>query len=281
VNPNQTLDAFMQALGIDVDANFAQRRVVRAATTRSQVSRQDRIVERHAIGVRAGAFWQVLDSPTGAATSILADPFSADAAGTAVIFSLPNGLFGFALANANRTLVDESDVLFDPLQNDFVARTAVSCSRCHAQGILPVLDEVREFVAVNPQSFDPNDVETIRALYPTQPEFQRIVSDDSSRYLESLARAGVPESTEDPVSEVFLRFDDDLAVAQIAGALGVSQALLLNSLAGLDPVLRGLETSTIDRDDFDALYLESLCNLQSASQNQPDPDLCEAGRVAF
>jgi len=30
----------------------------------------------------------------------------------------------------------------------------------------------------------------------------------------------------------------------------------------------------IDRDDFPALYAESLCILHQPSENQPDPDLC-------
>src|SRR5690606_21879939 len=133
---------------------------LRAGTTRSAISRQDRVVERHEIEVRRGAFWQSFDFAAGAGGgSIFADPFGFNQGGTEAIFSLPNGMLGFIIADENDNIVGESNILLDTFQNDFVARTSVSCSNCHAQGYNPVEDEVGPFVRENRFRFDRDDFE--------------------------------------------------------------------------------------------------------------------------
>jgi len=159
----------------------------------------------------------------------------------------------------------------------------VSCSGCHAQGFNETVDEVRDFAESNRLRFDGEELESIREIYVEIEDFAGIVEDDSESFQRSLGRAGIPIEGADPVSQVFLRFDGDVDIRRAAGDLGLNAELLDNDLRELNPVLqvlrRGsgldvLRPPTLDRDDFEALYLESLCILLGASDNQPDPVLC-------
>jgi hypothetical protein len=283
VDINDTLDDFiLDELGIDVDANFDQELVIRAGTTQSVISRQDRVVERHDIEVRAGAFWQSFDFDANEQNeSIFDDPFGFAEGGSEAIFQLPNGLLAYVIADEDRNIVEESDILFDTLQNDFVARTSVSCSGCHAAGLQPVTDEVGPFVDRNRFNFNNADFEAVQDLYVPAAEFAQVVEDDSFVYRQALSKAGVPTDVSDPVSDVFLSFDRDVNLARAAGDLGIRPDLLDRELNRLDPALGVLDQSTIDRDDFTDLYVASLCQLQGFSSNQPDLDICDDAIAAL
>jgi mono/diheme cytochrome c family protein len=283
VDVDQTLDEFvLDQLGIDEEDNLDQDELIRAGTTASILSRQDTLVQRQDIEVRFGAFWERFDFDANEDNeSIFEDVFDFQEGGSQAIFSLPNGLLGYIIADEDRNIVEESDILFDTLQNDFVVRTAVSCSGCHAQGFLPVVDQVRDFVERNRRDFDADDYEAVQEVYPSAAEFSAQVEDDSEVYRGALSRAGVPTDVSDPVSDVFLRFDRDVTLEVAAGDLGVRPDDLERELNILDPALGVLESFTIDRDDFTELYTASLCVMQSFSQNQPDLDLCDDAIAAL
>jgi mono/diheme cytochrome c family protein len=280
VDVNNSLDDFiLDDLGIDVVENLDQEDLIRAGTTVSAISRQDRVVERHDIEVRQGAFWQSFDFDADEANeSIFEDPFGFAEGGSEAIFSLPNGLLGYIIADENREIVEESNILFDTLQNDFVARTSVSCSGCHAAGLQPVTDQVREVVEANPFNFNADDFEAVRDVYPRPNEFNAVVEDDSEVYQRSLQRAGVPVNAADPMSGVFLRFDRDMTGRDIAGDVGLSAETFDQNIARFDPIIqtvRGLDSGrSLDRDDFTALFLATICQAQTFSENQPELDAC-------
>lgn len=273
VDVDDTLDDFiLNDLGIDVDDNLDQEELIRAGTTKSIISRQDRVAERHDIEVRQGAFWQSFDFDADDANeSIFDDPFGFAEGGREAIFTLPNGFLGYIIADADDNIVEESDILFDTSQNDFVARTSVSCSGCHAQGFLPMIDEVRSVVEANRFNFNADDFEAVQDVYPRPEEFSAVIDDDSDDFQRSLSAAGVPTNIADPMSGVFLTFDLDMDIANVAGDLGVSVELLEGNIALLDPALQIVRDgrTTIDRDDFTDIYLASLCVMQTFSQNQP------------
>lgn len=278
VDVGQPLASFVSdALGIDVEDNIAGGDAVRAGTTRSAISRQDRVVERHEIEVRFGAYWQSFDfAADDAGQSIFTDPFGFNQGGTEAIFSLPNGMLGFIIADEDDNIVGESNILLDTFQNDFVARTAVSCSNCHAQGYNPVVDEVRPFVSRNRFIFGRDDFQAVNELYLEPADFADVIAEDSSYFLRSLERAGLPTTGADPVAGTFRRFNLDLDLAGAAGELGVTPEELQRNLNLLDPSLGVLRELTIDRDDFTAVFEESLCIMQFVANNQPDPDRCDA-----
>lgn len=279
VDVNQTLpDFILNNLLIDVAANLADEDQIRAGTTKSRISRQDRVLQRDEINARQGVLWQSFDfEADGQNESIFEDPFGFAAGGTEAIFTLPNGMFGFIIADAVGNIVEDSNILVDFSQNNFRAVTMVSCSNCHAQGLIPVVDEVREIALANARvsGLNRDEVEQLEAVYPSAQEFARTVEADSTQfYKAALTKATVPLAGGDPISNVFLRFDQKVTLATAAGDLGVSPQELDDNLNLLDPVLGVLSRGVIDRDDFAAVYVNSLCILSIVNENQPDPQAC-------
>ncbi len=281
VDVNEPLGTFISSLGIDVDENIAEEEAIRAGTTKSRISRQDRLVERHDIGIRGGAYWQSFDFDDNANDSIFEDPFGFTPGGTEAIFTLPNGMLGYIIADANDNIVEDSDILLDTSQNNFRAVTAVSCSNCHATGFIPVVDEVRDIAVRNAREIGLNrdELEQLEAIYVSPDVFARQVKSDSETfYQRALSQAELPIQGGDPVANVFLRFDQDLELRDVAGDLGVTPEDLEDNLAILNPVLAVLDSpnGSIDRDDFTDVFVESLCEMTSNLENTPDPAICDA-----
>jgi hypothetical protein len=266
-------------LGIDVEDNIANEDAIRAGTTRSRISRQDRVVERHDIGLRGGVYWQSFDFADDAANdNIFQDPFGFSPGGTEAIFTLPNGMLAFLIADENDNLVEDSDILLDTNQNNFRAITSVSCSNCHANGFIPVVDEVAAVSLRNARSIglSRDEIEQLEAIYVSPQVFAETVKEDSDGfYKRALEQAGLPTTGGDAVSNVFLRFDADIRLEDAAGDLGVTPQDLSDNLNLLDPVLTVLRRGTISRDDFTALYISSLCELNFTQENRPDQAVCD------
>jgi len=280
VNVQDTLDNFiLNDLQIDVDQNLIDEDQVRAGTTRSRISRQDRMVQRDEIEVRQGVLWQSFDfEDDDANQSLFEDPFGFAEGGTEAIFTLANGMLGFVIADENSAIVEDSDILLDTNQNNFRAVTSISCSNCHSGGLIPVVDEVREIALENARvsQLDADEVEQLENVFPEAQEFARIVEGDSTNFFKrALADAQVPAEGSDPVSTVFFRFDQDIVIADAAGDLGLTADDLDNNLNLLEPELGVLRNSTLDRDDFTQFYVASLCVLQNVGDNAPDPALCD------
>jgi mono/diheme cytochrome c family protein len=281
VDVQQTLDDFIiNELEIDVNQNLIDEEQVRAGTTRSRISRQDRVIQRDEIGNRQGVLWQAFDfEDVDGNDSIFENVFDFAEGGTEAIFTLENGLFGFIIADADGNIVEDSDILLDTNQNNFRAVTAVSCSNCHAQGLIPVVDEVREIALANARTIGLNadEVEQLRNVYPTAAEFARIVEGDTQQFYQSaLTRARVPTEGIDPMSAVFFRFDQRMSLEDAAGDLGLRPEELDDDLNLLNPALQVLSQGTVDRDDFTQFYVDSLCILQVVGENNVDPVLCDA-----
>jgi len=280
VDVTQTLDNFIAVdLAIDVNQNLIDEDQVRAGTTKSRISRQDRVVQRDDIEIRQGVLWQSFDFNDDQNESIFDDPFGFAEGGTEAIFTLPNGMLGYIIADADSNIVEDSDILLDTNQNNFRAITSVSCSNCHAQGLIPVVDEVREIALANARTSGlvADEVEQLRAVYPPASEFAQIVEDDSTQfYKRALSQATVDLQGGDPLSSVFFRFDQDMTLADAAGDLGLLPSELKDNLDLLNPALGVLDQNTLDRDDFTQFYVDSLCVLQVVGDNAPNADLCAA-----
>lgn len=284
VDVNQTLDAFvLDTLGIDVQANIDNEDVVRAGTTKSRISRQDRLIEGHEIEERAGVYYQSFDFNDVQNESIFQNPFGFNEGGREAIFTLPNGMLAYLIADADGNLVQDSDILLDTSQNNFRAVTSVSCSSCHAAGLIPVIDEVRTVVESNARNLvqdgtlNQDQLEQLRAIYLEPEAFKRQIEEQSNTfYLNALRQADLPLNGPEPISTTFSRFDRDMNLKVAAGDLGLSADELDRELALLDPVLGVLRDGTIDRDDFTAQYVESLCILNNVNRNRPEQAVCDA-----
>jgi len=286
IDINQPLGTFISdGLGINVQEDIDNDEAIRAGTTKSIISRQDRLVERHDIQIRNGAFWQSFDFDDNANDSIFEDPFGFTAGGSEAIFTLPNGMLAYIIADENDAIVEDSNILFDTSQDNHRAITAVSCSGCHATGFIPVVDEVGPIARANALQIglDRNEVEQLESLYVKPDAFERQVKLDSEGfYQRALQSAELPIQGGDPVSQVFLRFDDDMRLQDAAGDLGLTPDELADTIDLLDPVLSVLKPSrtrpeggTLDRDDFTAQFVGALCILQDSSENTPDPAICD------
>lgn len=285
VDPSQSLAEFVaNELGIDVRENLEAEDAMRAGTTRSRISRQDRVVERHDLGVRSGVFWQSFDFADESNESIFEDPFGFSPGGTEAIFTLPNGMLGFIIADENDNIVEDSDILLDTSQNNFRAVTAVSCSNCHAGGFIPVVDEVAAVARANARSIGltRKQIDQLESIYVSPERFARQVREDSEAFYErALQLAELPVQGGDPVAKLFLRFDADLRLADAAGDLGLTPAELENNLVLLDPVFTVLRRGTLDRDDFTNLFQASLCTLSVSLENRPDPSVCGGALIGL
>lgn len=283
VDVTQTLDTFiLENLGIDIEANLANEDLIRAGTTRSTISRQDRLIERHDIEARSGVFYQSFDFADQIGNdSIFQNPFGFNEGEREAIFTLPNGMLGYLTADANGNLLEESDILLDTSQNNFRALTGVSCGGCHISGFIPVVDEVRDVVVRNARALirggtlDNEQLELLEEVYLPPDAFARQVEDDStSFYRTALQRAALPLRGDDPISSVAIRFGLDMKLADAAGDLGVSADELDDTLLLLDPALGILRDSTLDRDDFTAVYVVSLCEMSNVLSNRPEEAVC-------
>ncbi len=274
-----SLDALLADLQVDVQRDIERGTAARAGTTRSGISRQDRLVQRHEIGLGGErALWQSFELAEGSGGSVLLDPLVFEIGESEVLFSLANGMQAYAIFDGEGRLALQSDLLFDTLQDDFQLRAGISCMGCHSLGPLQVLDEVRGYAESTPLSFDAQELEVIRELYLPEAAMQEILERDRSVYLRALGRAGVPTDALDPISSVQQRFSRDATLAEVAAELAVPQAVLRDNLGRLDPALGRLSQVSIDRDELTELFLPSLCVMQISSRNRPDDGVCEALR---
>ena len=102
------------------------------------------------------------------------------AAGEA-IFNLPNGLQGYLLVNANDVRQNKGNnaIVSDPKRPDRAVEAGVSCISCHAGGINPKDDQIRDHVAKNAKSFPRKDVDLIRTLYAPKEKMRALMDEDS------------------------------------------------------------------------------------------------------
>jgi hypothetical protein len=267
-------DELLEQLGIDEEDQEERGIVIKAGTSRSRLSRQDTVAERLEPGIFQGYYWARydIDQATGG-ESIFADPFGFQQDSIAAVFSLPNGLNGYALFDAAGVRQVDTGVILDQVQRDGRVRNSVSCSQCHAAGINPITDEIRAYAAANSRDFDADTLEEIQDAFAEQPAIDDIIRLDSERYLSALSRAGLDAVVGDPVSAVYVRFDAGVSLSVAAGELGVSADVLRDELGLLssevDPKFAALRTQSLQREQFDALYLGALCALQVTSENRP------------
>ncbi|HEU4583939.1 MAG TPA: hypothetical protein VFS67_37035 [Polyangiaceae bacterium] len=288
VDINQTLGTFIRdKLGVNVQEDIENEDAIRAGTTKSNVTRQDRLVERHDLVVRNGALWQSFDfEANNANESIFENPFGFTAGGSEAIFTLPNGMLAYIIADADDRIVQDSDILLDTSQDNHRALTSVSCSNCHAAGLIPVKDEVEPIARANARQIglDNDEVEQLERIYVKAEVFaQQVKLDTETFYNRALQQANLPIQGGDPVGRVFVRFEDDVRLQDAAGDLGLTPDELADDIGLLDPVLAVLKPSKaassvgqIDRDDFTAQFVGALCFLSNSSKNTPDPAFCEA-----
>lgn len=228
----------------------------RASLDTSRVSTNPRAVEW--VGDQqdpARSHWRTLDFQTNArGQSIFGDQYASPDA-SELMFTLPNGLYGFFIADADGVRVSESTLspepIADPMQQDSVVRSAISCFSCHNNGVVGffttegAMDQLRN---------DANDryARAIEALGDVDP----------------LDTVGRPRLAPDSVSLVYSEFErDGVDLEQAASVLLVSPEALRARLPEL-PDLGALEATggTVPRRAFNLAYRRALCTLHATDR---------------
>jgi hypothetical protein len=274
--PENIDDFLVDDLGVDVAAARAAGEVVRAGFDGTDVSRTEFLAERFDLEVRAGSVWQIF-SGEGGADALIAEPLSTpDSDERELVFTLPNGLLGHALADGDGQRIDDSALTLDTNQNNFRSLVGVSYFRLRAQGVTPS-DQIRQLTLNDADRFTPAELAQILAVYPSAGELARIVADDRSVVEISLARINIDiDAVPEPISQLFAEFDRDVDLDRAGGDLLIGSEQLGRNLQLLDPALAVLgDGGFVDRDDFSVFYRQSLCILSVVNENQVDPLICQ------
>jgi hypothetical protein len=262
-----TTRALERRLGVDVAANIAAGTVVIRSAANSPkymaVSLHNRLIERHPLPPRDGAYyWKSYDfadnsparekdlfsAPLGPATSPKStNLFRND--GTEILFSLPNGLQGYMIANSRGDRLDQAPI---EIVHDFIATSGrvtngVSCIRCHGAGLNPVLwdaqkkqplfiveNQVLAHVEKNAASFSAEEFQQIRRLYKDDRTVREQMAKDVKQFRAALAVVApklAPDATPRYQGELLSpAFVADLGLSRAAAELGLNPHEFQNTL---------------------------------------------------
>jgi Tfp pilus assembly protein PilF len=233
-----TLRELEKLLRLHVAEDIRQEKVARAGFNSSGVSRNNRLIERHESG--GVVFWISYDFARNIGRqNLFAHPLGpGDGAaafrhdGGEVIFSLPNGLQAYLLADGAGRRIDKGPpaIVSDPRRPDRAVENGISCMSCHARGLLHKEDQVRAHVLQNPAAFAREDRDTILALYPPREQFAALVQEDTRRFQQAVARTGAPLSASEPVVALALHFEAEMSLPLVAAEAGVTPEELRRAL---------------------------------------------------
>jgi mono/diheme cytochrome c family protein len=233
------------SMDIDILGNFQKDRLARAGFSKSGVSAQNRLVERHE--ARNGAYWKSYDFksnlnrgnlfrfPLGPEFSELSNQTAAfEHDGGEIIFNLPNGLQAYLLVDGDDHRINDGPqtVVNDPNQfsGTFTIVNGISCMGCHKQGMITFEDTVRPtFANVAGQP----TADKVRRLYPPVDEMNALVRDDMDRFLAAAEKATGPllrkdaadkrklDAFPEPVTRASKDYERPLTVEDVARELGL------------------------------------------------------------
>ena len=257
-----------ELLGVDLAADFLNGKLRRAGFLKSNVSSQNRMIERH--DSRFGAYWKSYDFrssqnreslvsfPLGPTAAFIPNhPFpdlAFEQAGGEIIFNLPNGLQGYMLVenHDNRLDIAPIEVVRDREETAGTPQivNGLSCMACHVNGMITG-DNVKDLLRAGSAAEGPARVK-VEQLYPLQPEMDLLLKKDGERFVRALKKTLDPyrvSTADEPISAVakpFIKKNIDLKIAALE--LGLSdpeklrQAILTNRtlrLLGLEPLAQG------------------------------------------
>jgi tetratricopeptide (TPR) repeat protein len=256
-------------LRLDCEEDIRQEKVARAGFNGSGVSRNNRLIERHEGG--GVVFWLSYDFAGNVGRQNLfahpLGPGDGEAAfrhdGGEIIFTLPNGLHAYYLADAAGRRLDKGPltIVSDPRRPDRAVENGLSCMSCHARGMIPKDDQVREHVLKNPNAFARKDRELALALYPPREEFAALVRDDAHRFQEAVKQTGAPLTNTEPVVALALHFEAEMGLALVAAEAGVRPEDLVTALERSPRLARNLGLlrvpgATVQRQAFVSVFPE-------------------------
>jgi hypothetical protein len=276
-------DVYPTILGVPNDyrvlvAQLDVGRYTDAPRIRAGFTARDEFIATHwQTNSYAGYLWEItaVGAPPGA---LFDNPMRTPAGERAVIYTLPNGLQGFAFMGADSRRLDDSAIFLDVNASNFRATAPVSLLREHSPRVT-LSDEVLDYVLANPGLYEPDEREGIAQQYVEQAQLQALLDSEAETFVvPALERAGVTPSAAEPISATVDAYNRDVTIDDVAGELMVPLEDLINNLNLLDPAFGVLDGGAMDRDDFATLFHQALCTLAILNENQPAPEICEASQ---
>jgi serine/threonine-protein kinase len=226
------LSKLEEELGCDAHGNLESFRAKRAGMIVSGVSRNNRVVERQPARSTA-YYWKSFDFRTSRGDeNMFRDPIFLHPSGGEMVFSLPNGMQGYYVADArgNRLELAPTDIVTDKFAEDKTVRNGLACMRCHDAGIKDFADTVRPAVEKLPGSpgFSKRDV---LKLYPEQPVMDEYIRQDRTRFLDALEKLFGKKQVREPLIPVSQRFlEKEISLAVASAELGLADPSTLKPL---------------------------------------------------
>jgi len=264
-------------LGVDAEQNTADGNVMRAGIGKSTVSRFNRVIERHAVGT--GYLWMTFDFD-GTDTEQTAKERPLGPGGeqgfehdmNAVIFSLPNGMNAYFLADEDGKRIDAApvDILHDEATPRRPVIAGLSCISCHIKGVRDIVDEVRVHVESS-GDFPAEKRDEVLQIYVPQGELDRRIRDDRKRYTNAAAKAGIKlgkgNDGLDDLSYLASKYNRNLDLRIAAAEYGVSKKRYASGIKkGNDEARRTgqqLEQGTMARQKLEPLFLKHVTLVSS------------------
>lgn len=216
------LEDVEKRLDVRSKENVEDLKVVRAGTTVSGVSRNNRVIERHRSPV-GGYYWVSHDFfASRGEQNMFRNPIDLKPAGGEMIFALPNGMQGYYVADSkgNRLEAAPTEIVADNFASDRIVRNGFSCIRCHEQGMRAIRDDVHVAVARQRGESAYRRATALR-LYPGQSRVDDVLEGDRKQYLDAvknLFKDKPPASISDTLDRVSSRYLDQPLHARIASA---------------------------------------------------------------
>jgi serine/threonine-protein kinase len=248
-------------LKVDVRQDFLDGKLARAGLTRSGVSKQNRLLDRH--DAAYGAYWKSYDFKSDDGTGNLVHfplgprfeghPFPRHAfghAGGEIIFNLPNGLQGYLLVDEKDRRIDLGpvDIVRDGLETAGTPQivNGLSCMACHKHGMIRFEDRLRAGTSLK------GDARVkVHELFRTKDEMDRLLAKDEDRFLRAVDKATgaflkVGEDRgknirdfPEPIGAIARLYVRNLGLEEVAYELGIEPVTLKTFLAN-NPRLRAL-----------------------------------------
>ncbi|MBO0697341.1 MAG: WD40 repeat domain-containing protein, partial [Zavarzinella sp.] len=138
-------------------------------------------------------------------------------------FSLPNGLQGYFIMDANNNRLNKAltAIVSDPKRPDKAVELGISCIGCHIPGIHPKADQVREHLEQNPKAVPKADAEVALALYPPKDKSLAQMEEDAKKFQAALALTGTKVTRNEPILAMTLRYEGDLDAVGAAAEVGL------------------------------------------------------------
>lgn len=143
-------------------------------------------------------------------------------AGGEIIFSLPNGAQAYMLVDAFGNRINQAPIEVVRNQESQIPpapaiQTAASCHQCHANGIIPMKDEIRAHVIAHGDEFGVNDTLRAKSLYKPQASLNALYAVDNKRFANFLKAVGITPGGKDPITtfreELYYNYDENKAAA--------------------------------------------------------------------